>query len=376
MKHSNRHNYQRRGGAQAGFSILELLISLMLGLVIIAGIVQLFSGNSRTYQIVNAQARLQESARYSFEFITSAAQTAGFYGCAPEAEYIANGLNGAWAVIPEYNLTEPVNGFESNGDGTYAPNDLLTLPRSEGGANLNVHINGNGIDRTLLEPGSDLLIFRTVEQPYARLDQTLQPTADPVVFTPGGEPDFNVNDVVLVADCEQAGMFTVTGVVDGADTQTLARAENPGGGPFANSDQVITLDGDVLAATLSILSRSYGEAATLGRVQSTIFFISPSVDANEAGVNINALWRKQGNEEPVELVQGVENMQIFYGVDLSNDDVVNVNQYQTIDNVVDLASIVTVRIRLDISSPDQIAGQNDRLRRTYSKTINMRNSGV
>ena len=40
---------------QAGFSILELLISLLLGLVVIAGIVQLFVGNSRTYEIVTAQ---------------------------------------------------------------------------------------------------------------------------------------------------------------------------------------------------------------------------------------------------------------------------------------------------------------------------------
>jgi len=361
---------------QSGFSILELLISLTLGLVIIAGIVQLFTGNSQTYQIVNAQSRLQENARYSFDFITRSAHTAGFYGCAPEGQYVANGLNGAWNTIPEFNISEPISGFEANGDGTYAPSDLVGLPRSEGGGNLNVYIPGNGIDRTLLEPDSDILIFRTVEQPYARLDEALQPTDDPVLFTPGGEPEFNVGDIVLIADCEQAAMIRVTGVTPGADKVTLAHAQAPGGGPFANSDTILTEDGDVLPATLSILNRVYSDATIVGRVQTTIFFISPSVDANQAGDNIGALWRKVGADEPVELVQGVENMQIFYGIDTSNDDVVNVNRYVPIDQVADLSSIVTIRIRLDISSPDEIAGQNDRLRRTYSKTINIRNSGV
>ena len=47
---------------QGGFSIVELLIALGLGLLVVSGIVQLFVGNSRTYEIVNAQARLQENA--------------------------------------------------------------------------------------------------------------------------------------------------------------------------------------------------------------------------------------------------------------------------------------------------------------------------
>ena len=69
---------------QNGFSVLELLVALGLGLLVVAGIVQLFVGNSRTYEIVNAQARLQENARFAFEFISRPARMAGYSGCAPE----------------------------------------------------------------------------------------------------------------------------------------------------------------------------------------------------------------------------------------------------------------------------------------------------
>ena len=164
-----------------GFSVLELMIALMLGLVVVAGIVQLFVGNSRTYDLVNAQSRLQENARYSFDFISEAARNAGYFGCAPEPDFIIKGLTGNWPVIPEYDMSRPVDGFNANGDGTYGPNNLLTLPRSEGSTNINVHLNGNGIDSTELDAASDILIFRSVRQPVNRLLQTAQPNDDPII---------------------------------------------------------------------------------------------------------------------------------------------------------------------------------------------------
>ncbi|MCR9258645.1 MAG: PilW family protein [Pseudomonadaceae bacterium] len=366
--------------SQAGFSILELLISLLLGLVVIAGIVQLFVGNSRTYEIVTAQSRLQENARYSFDFITQAARDAGFFGCAPEDEFVINGLVGTWDQIPEYDLSRPIDGFNSNEDGTYAPTDLLRLPRTEGATNLNVHIAGNGIDGVNLALVPDIVIFRSVEQPVARLNVVLQSDAEPEVFTPGGEPEFEVDDVVVVSDCEQAAMFKVTGVATAGNVTTLSRAD--GGGIFDNTTAVTTVGGDILPAAnpppLSVLGRAYGGASTIGRVQTTIFYIAESAIETESGT-INALWRKVGREAPVELVQGVENMQVFYGVDTTNDDVVNVNRYQEIDAVADLNSVVAIRVRLDISSPDEVQlqdGTRDRLRRTFSKTISVRNAGV
>ena len=359
---------------QQGFSILELMIALMLGLVIIAGIVQLFTGNSRTYELVNAQSRIQENARFAFEFISSAARRSGHYGCAPETDNLAKHLVGNWNVIPEYNITEAVSGFEAQGDGTYLPNDLLTLPRTEGATNLNVHVAGNGIDGTTLDPNSDVLIFRSVGQPFARLNETLQPTADPVVYTPGGQPEFNVNDVVIISDCEQAAMVRVTGVAGGANTTTLSYAT--GVGNFDNGANITTMTGNVIGATLSVLGRSYGEATTVGLAQTTVFFIAPSADQNNQGQDVMALWRKVGPDAPVELIQGVQNMQVHYGVDLSNDDIRNVNRYQTIDQVADVDTIVAVRVRLDLFNPDVLAEVGGQMMRAFSKTIMVRNSGV
>ena len=363
--------------SNSGFSVLELMIALLLGVVVVAGIVQLFVGNSRTYEIVNAQSRLQENARYAFEFISRAARSAGYFGCAPEDAKVAKHLAGNWNLIPEYNMSEPVTGWDSNGDGTYSPNDLTTLPRSESGLNVNVQIAGNGIDRNELDEVSDLLVFRSVQRPVARLAQTLQPAGTPVVSTPGGVPSFAVNDVVVVADCKQAALFKVTGVTPGTNETTLQKNITATGNPFENTANITLDSGDIIPATMSVVGRSYGADATVGVFESTFFFVAESAVQNNRGNPVNALWQKSGNDAPVELIQGVTNMQVLYGIDnTATDDVANVNQYVPYDEVADPGAIVAVQVTLDVNSVDALAkNDNQPLTRTFTKTISVRNAG-
>ena len=67
-------------------------------------------------------------------------------------------------------------------------------------------------------------------------------------------------------------------------------------------------------------------------------------------------------------------MQVWYGVDTTNDNQMNVDQYQTIDDVANVNQIVAVQVRLQISSVDTLAElNNQRLTRTFTKTIHVRN---
>ena len=69
-----RRSGQRRR-AVAGFSLIELLLALALGLVAVTGVVQLFVSNSRTYDVSTGQARLQENARFALDFVARAARS-------------------------------------------------------------------------------------------------------------------------------------------------------------------------------------------------------------------------------------------------------------------------------------------------------------
>ena len=114
--------------------------------------------------------------------------------------------------------------------------------------------------------------------------------------------------------------------------------------------------------------------AIVGVFESFFFFIAESTEVDNQGNPVFALWQKAGSAAPVELVQGVEDMQVWYGVDTTNDNQMNVDQYQTIDDVVNVNQIVAVQVRLQISSVDTLAElNNQRLTRTFTKTIHVRN---
>ena len=99
-----------------GFSLIELMLALALGVVVTAGIVTLFVGNNQTYTLLNGQSRMQENARFAVDFISRSARAAGYFGCDPEAGKIYKTLNGAWNQIFEFDITTPIQAFHGTGE--------------------------------------------------------------------------------------------------------------------------------------------------------------------------------------------------------------------------------------------------------------------
>ncbi len=371
-------NQQRMMRSRAGgFSLVELMLALALGLVVVTGIVQLFVGNSRTYNVLNGQARLQESGRFALEFISRAARSAGYFGCAPEPDNIVKGLVGNWDNLPEYDITRIIQGYEGTGAG-WSP-ALATLPRN---GSVNVDVPGNGIDPGSIAPGTDVLVFRSMQRPGQRLVEVLQPDGNPVVTAPGGDPGFGVDDIVMVADCEQGAVFRMTGMAVAGDEATLSidtltSTRATSSNAFLNAPNVPSPVGSV-PFTLSFLGRSYGEEAVVGALESTYFFIAEGAGLDNAGNPVLALWQKVGSQAPVELIQGVEDLQVLYGLDTTlNDAVPNANQYVTFDNLPDPndpSGIVSLRVSVTVNSVDAVTEGGDALRRTFSKTILLRNA--
>jgi type IV pilus assembly protein PilW len=64
----------------AGFSLVELMIAMMLGLFLMAGIIQLFIGSTQTYSVVTSQSQSQESGRFGLFFLTRSLRHTGYWG--------------------------------------------------------------------------------------------------------------------------------------------------------------------------------------------------------------------------------------------------------------------------------------------------------
>jgi type IV pilus assembly protein PilW len=64
---------------QAGLTLLELMISLSLGLMLLTGIGTIYVGSNQTYRVQEQNARLQESGRYALDVIGRSLRQAGYW---------------------------------------------------------------------------------------------------------------------------------------------------------------------------------------------------------------------------------------------------------------------------------------------------------
>jgi type IV pilus assembly protein PilW len=356
--------------------MIELLLALALGVVVTAGIVQLFVGNNATYTLLTGQARMQEGGRFALDFIERSTRNAGYTGCGRDPTTLVRGLRGAWDNIYEFNMSVPVDAYEGPTDPT-----INELPRTVGGVSTNVYVPGNGIDTTAILADTDVLVTRRTRAPGFKLEQTLQPTGDqPVITAPGGQLNFDPWDVVVISDCEQSALVRVSSIAFAGNQATLGIDQGPRDDGVAepttfyeNSATVVGPTG-VVPFTLSFLGRSYGEDATVAPLETSIFFVAPTGRVNNVGDPINALWMKLGDAAPVELVEGIDDLEVTFGIDTTlADNQPNANRYVDITGVPDPSQIVAVRASV-VASSVNAPSDSGVLQRTFSKTILLRNA--
>jgi len=66
--------------SMAGMSIVELMIAIMLGLMVLAGLASVFASSSRSRSELERASRQIENGRYAIEILSDDLRSAGFYG--------------------------------------------------------------------------------------------------------------------------------------------------------------------------------------------------------------------------------------------------------------------------------------------------------
>lgn len=101
--HRTIQRHGRPAGSLAGFSLLEIMIALTLGLLLSIGIMTLFSGTSRTNKLQDGLARLQENGRFA---VTRMEQDLRMFG----GQYCSNttGPSAPGAAVPMVPVRAPM----------------------------------------------------------------------------------------------------------------------------------------------------------------------------------------------------------------------------------------------------------------------------
>ncbi len=105
--------YRKR--AQQGFSLVELMIAMLLGLLLLVGVVNLFLGSSQTYRLQEALFRVQESGRFALDIMQRDLLNAGFQNVVSNSAQVRPRNKGITAVRGFVNDTGIPAGFVRNG---------------------------------------------------------------------------------------------------------------------------------------------------------------------------------------------------------------------------------------------------------------------
>src|SRR3569832_2159740 len=87
-------NYRLIKKRPSGMTLVELLVALTLGLLVIAGIGQIYTAAKRSYEIQSSMSRLQDVGRYAIETNTRDIHRAGYWGLSDMKTIIYN--NHGW----------------------------------------------------------------------------------------------------------------------------------------------------------------------------------------------------------------------------------------------------------------------------------------
>lgn len=347
--------------SQAGLSLVELMIALLISTLILAGLVQIFSMNRSTYQSDEGLARLQENARFAMEFLTREIRNVGNMGCFPIpkdnadkdnkiSNYIAGTqISGFGTPIPEiYDTTKPLRGHDAA-----AVNDGMTyiLPQlypPAVTAGTTPALPGT-INPTGIVVGSDVLVVRGMDQDSFRLGT---PTNDPnqvFVTTPH---NLIVGQVVVASDCERAAVFQVTSINNGVGGDGLMHDVGGSPGNTCNVWGTPSCRGKALSPDGS----SFDKGAEVAAFRNMVYYIGAGTGGGPSLFRDNYI---NGTRVSEELVEGIENLQFHYG---------DGTRYFEGRNVTDWTAIRSVRIGMLVATSNVVTGQDTNPANTQGAT--------
>ena len=334
--------------AQQGFSLVELMVSIVIGSIILVAIMYMFAGSKSSYRSQIDLSAIQENGRYAIHSLTNDLHLAGYWGLTYDSikidpqsipnsnvsgNCLANTGSGNWVDVTQYIFGSETNPYASD-----------CIPASEYMA------------------GTDILVVRGVES-----GPDLSGPATPVAISLPSGLD---NTLLVVSELDEGSL----------NTGSSLNGTTPDASPYS-----------------------------VHKMLTNVYYIRPCsdrgtnsvCDANDDNGNpIPTLVRLSLVTGPAmqatPLVEGIESMQFTYGVDTDSPPDGNADRYvaagtlNTGATIPNWRQVVSVRLDLLVRSLQQEGGYNNDLtytignvtfgpandmyrRKVYSSTVHLRN---
>jgi len=343
---------------QHGVTLVELMIAVTISSIVMIGIASVYTSSKRSYKLQEEFSRLQENGRFAINHITRFVRSAGYSGCASGLNNIQSIINPSDSKIWEF--ATGIEGYDYTGS---KPGQLITLPLTISSptdhtlwtATTSINLP-DPTDASLDLLGqtyspitnTDILVSRTADGSGIEVSQDNNSgnvfVACPIgtierTCSDGTQSDCTlcIGDAVLVSDCREAYAFQIT------NNQVTG---NPPAG-MKEINVVHSAGGSSPGNSTPLLPTTLNTGDEVMRVSTKVFYVGK-------GTNGPSLFMKQADNDGVELVEGVESMQVLYGEDTDATPDNIPNRYVAATDVVDFANVVAVRVSILLRSVKEL----------------------
>ncbi len=338
--------------SERGYTIIELMIALTIGLFLTAGAVKIFTSTKNTNRTQENLSRMQENARFAMYFLTEELREVGFDGgVCGNGERLDQAYNNLDTSNAQYQFKTRVLAGQ--------PALYASLSGAIGGAD-NTGINGSDSISFRALGGMGRGVALVAPYPVNKSDNLSINPAEAGIFSEG--------DIVLVTDCLNSDIFQIS--------------NNPAGGTLshASGGTLNPKNGD------NNLRAIYGAGARIYHLSSAAGLLATTYSiTNSVGVPGLTLSRGLAIDQ---LVPDIENMQILYGQRQASGALFYVPSNTA---GLDMERVISIRVSLLVRSQDDFVATNPqpyfyngidvsgaaipdrRLRKIYTSTIAVRN---
>ncbi|MFT6924523.1 MAG: type IV pilus assembly protein PilW [Psychromonas sp.] len=305
---------------QRGFTLIELMISIPLGLLVMFAVLKIFTANVEGVNLQNAFSRVQENGRMATELLIRDIRGADYWGCLRDTSLITNNLDTSdddYVLATQIPTGSSGIAGENNVDSGI---EIADIPVKEA-------------TDTLTLRGASAIANIKIVPPYAPASSSQIKINSEGYIPPG--------TIIMIGDCGGADVISVTNNNGNNDTVV----HNSGTINIANS--VNNAHGK--------LSRSYSSSSLL---------MTPYVKTYFIGQNLAGSYSLFSSDNGVanELVRGVTDLQLEYGEDTG-----------TFSEASSVNMTAVRSIRFSIVAESSSGSGNAPLARTYTVTSNIRN---
>lgn len=333
--HAPRRDAARTHSAPAGFTLIELMVAMLLGLIVIAGAASVFLAGQQTYRTNQALVDVQENARVAFEMMARDIRTAGMTGCDNSGRVVNVLKNGPFNGGTDWwaNWNNALQGFTSS-----QTDPSVTV--------------GTGAAQKVTGTVSLMLIG-------AQNGGVSVKTSTPGAFTFNeASPGFQAGDIIVVCDTDHAALVQISSV--SAGTYSYDTSGTPGN---------CTKDLSYPTSCSGSGSYNFHVNGMASKLSAADWYVGNNADGGKSLYRRAVETGSTGVAAPVaeEMVRGVT------GLALAFHQVGNVN-FVAADAVTNWASVDAVQATLTLQSSDQRAGTDAKpITRTLTSITTVRN---